>query len=80
MSERRGKTSHQITCSLNILCEFYICVNPIVDWPRLEMITSRKRNTEIRTLWGDWMIFFLGGGGHMVFRGTGGGLVITKIE
>ena len=21
-----------------------------------------------------------GGGGHMVFRGTGGGLVITKIE
>ena len=43
VSQRRAKTSNWVTCGLNIICEFYIYANPIVDWPRFEIITSRKR-------------------------------------
>lgn len=62
MSERRGKTSYQITCSLNILCELlYLCESSCG--------LATIRNDNFLHL-GDWMIF-KGGGGHMVFRGSG---------
>ena len=58
-----------------------------MNWPRFVMITSReKKNTEIRTIFrekslfiilGNWMIF---GGDHLVFKGTGGRLVMTIRE
>ena len=40
----------------------------------------QKKILKLELSGGIGFFFFLGGGGTMVFRGTGGGLVITKIE